>query len=144
MSLEPREILSLHQWKDFYDKDYVFKGHLIGRFYDKSGEKTDYFRKVEEQIEIAIENKRLDEMKNFDFPPCNIEWSADKGTKVWCTKQSGGVDRQWVGVPRKYYQPGEVSYRCACIEESKLENGNLKEYDDCDPKSTTCFYKADN
>lgn len=143
LSLEPREILSLKQWKEFYDKDYKLKGRLIGRFYDENGHKTEYHRKVEKQIEIAIENKRKEELKSQDFPPCNIEWNAATGTKVWCTKQSGGVDRHWTGFPRKYFQPGEMGFRCACIHESKFDNPNLKEYDDCDADSRTCFYKPD-
>ncbi|KAG4077855.1 hypothetical protein HA402_013789 [Bradysia odoriphaga] len=144
LSLEAREILSLKQWKEFYDKDYILKGRLIGRFYDENGHETEYYRKVEKQVEIAIEDKRKEEMKNQEFPPCNIEWSADTGTKVWCTTQSGGIDRHWTGFPRKYFQPGEVSYRCACVHESNLNNPNLKEYDDCDASSRTCFYEPDN
>lgn len=144
LTLGPPEILSLKQWKAFYDKDYLPKGRLIGRFYDKSGQETEYFRKVLAQVDVAIENKRLEEMKNYDFPPCNIEWNADTGTKVWCTNQSGGIERQWAGVPRKYFQPGNTGYRCACVHDSKLRDGSLKEYDGCDPNSTTCFYHPDD
>lgn len=143
LSLEPREILSLKQWKEFYDKDYIPIGRLIGRFYDERGQETEYYRKVQEQVDIAIETKRRDELNNYDFPPCNIEWNADTGTKVWCTNQSGGIDRQWSGVPRKYYEAGNIGYRCACVHESKLTVGNLQEYDGCDPNSTTCFYEPD-
>lgn len=141
MTLEPRDILSLKQWKEFYDKDYILKGRLIGRYYDDNGQETDYFRKVNEQIEIALENKRKEEMKNYEFPPCNVEWNADTGTKVWCTNQSGGIDRDWTGVPRKYFEAGVDNHRCACINPSKLESANLEEYKGCDPKSTYCFYK---
>lgn len=140
LSLQPREILSLKQWQEFYDKDYIPIGRLIGRFYDENGQETEYFRKVQEQVDIAIEAKRKDELNNYDFPPCNIEWNAATGTKVWCTNQSGGIERQWTGVPRKYFEAGNTGYRCACVEESKLTVGNLKEYDDCDPNSATCFY----
>ncbi|KAJ6637167.1 Neuferricin like [Pseudolycoriella hygida] len=143
LSLEPRDILSLKQWKGFYDKDYIFKGRLIGRYYDANGQETEYFSRVEEQINIAIENKRKEEMNNYDFPPCNIEWNANTGTKVWCTMQSGGVDRQWAGVPRKYFEAGQTSFRCACVDVSKLGHGSLKEYDGCDSNSSTCFYQAD-
>lgn len=143
LTLQPRDILSLEQWKGFYDKDYIFKGYVIGRFYDTSGQETEYFRKVHDQIEIAVEEKRKEELKNNEFPPCNIEWNASTGTKVWCTNQSGGVERDWEGVPRKYFDVGATNYRCACVDDSKLQNEKLKEYDGCDPKSTTCFYKID-
>jgi len=141
LRLEPRDILSLKQWKEFYDKDYIYKGRLIGRYYDQNGQETEYFRKVQEQIEIALEEKRKEQIKNSEFPPCNIEWTAETGTKVWCTKQSGGVERSWVGVPRRYYDAGVI--RCACIKRSKLQSPNLEEYDGCDPKSDTCFYELE-
>jgi len=25
---------------------------------------------------------------------------------VWCTNKSGGIERDWVGVPRRYFKPG--------------------------------------
>ena len=34
------------------------------------------------------------------FPPCNVEWSQAEGSRLWCTKKSGGITRDWVGVPR--------------------------------------------
>lgn len=31
LQLEPSELLSLYNWKKFYDKEYIYKGKLIGR-----------------------------------------------------------------------------------------------------------------
>lgn len=31
MSLSPSEVLSLYEWKKFYDKEYIFKGLAVGR-----------------------------------------------------------------------------------------------------------------
>ena len=76
------------------------------------------------------------------YPQCNIQWTEKEGTRVWCTNQSGGKTRDWTGVPRKYYEAGK-DYRCACIKESDLDSPNLKPYENCDPLSTTCFYKLD-
>lgn len=63
---------------------------------------------------------------------------------------SGGIERAWVGVPRKLYEPGAATFRCACInllgqsqvivpETGKPRSRNLEEYEDCHPKSTSCF-----
>lgn len=143
LSMKPKEILSLSEWKKFYDKDYIYKGKLVGRFYDTHGKKTEYFGKVEEQIQIALQEKAKDEQHQKDFPGCNIEWKSETGTHVWCTNKSGGIDRSWIGVPRKYFELGSTSFRCVCIEGELLSSPNIKEYDDCDSESVSCYYKLD-
>lgn len=142
LSLKPSEVLSLYDWKKFYDKDYIFKGYAIGRFYDSQGAKTAYFYKLDAIVEQALEDKKTENKMLEIYPQCNIEWTEEKGTRVWCTDQSGGKKRNWIGVPRKYYEPGK-DFRCACIKESELDSPNLKPYENCDPKSTTCFYKLE-
>lgn len=52
---------------------------------------------------------------------------------------SGGIERDWVGVPRQLYAPGSGSYRCACVQEHNKNLANLKEYHDCESTSTSCF-----
>lgn len=100
-------------------------------------------RRVDEQIEIAIAEKdRLEKLRS-QYPGCNIEWKADTGTRVWCTDKSGGIDRDWIGVPRKYYEIGKSDFRCACIPEDRLHDSQLKEYDDCHRTSSECFYTVD-
>ncbi|XP_055297975.1 neuferricin homolog [Sitodiplosis mosellana] len=141
--LKAQEIYSIHQWKQFYEKDYIFLGLLTGRFYGYDGEKTDYMKKVDEQIEIAIAEKEKHERLRVKYPPCNIEWKAETGTRVWCTSQSGGIDRDFVGVPRRFYEVGKSEFRCACVPDDRLEDPLLKGYDDCDPKSVECFYVVD-
>lgn len=141
--MQPKDILSLSEWKKFYDKDYIYKGKLSGRFFDSQGKKTEYFEKVDEQIEIALKEKANDEQHQIDFPGCNIEWKSETGTKVWCTNKSGGIERDWIGVPRKYFELGKTSFRCVCVEGEQLALPNLKEYDDCHPESLFCYYKLD-
>ena len=53
---------------------------------------------------------------------------------------SGGVTRNWMGVPRQLHLPGE-NVRCACIQESLLSDPKLKEYPNCKPDSTSCKIK---
>ena len=86
------------------------------------------------------------------FPGCNSEWSKAKGHRVWCTKKSGGVDREWVGVPRKLFYPGRKE-RCACVriagppstdpsatatDDGDLSNPHLKEYEGCAADAASC------
>lgn len=141
--LKPQEIYSIFQWQQFYDKDYKFIGRLTGRFYGYDGQKTAYMRQVERQIELARAEKEQQKMLRIKYPPCNIEWNAETGTRVWCTKQSGGIDRDFVGVPRKFYEVGKSEYRCACVPNDRLDDPLLKQYDDCDSKLTECFYRVD-
>lgn len=141
--LKAEEIHSIHQWKQFYDKDYTFVGLLTGRYYGIDGQKTEYMLKVEKQIDIAIaERERLKKLK-VKYPPCNIEWKVDTGTRVWCSAQSGGIDRDFVGVPRRMFEVGKSEFRCACVPDDRLDDPLLKEYDDCDPESFECFYNID-
>jgi hypothetical protein len=80
---------------------------------------------------------------------------------------SGGVERDWAGVPRKLYEPGTSKHRCACVKNfgppspgvvsagtaasssgkqqgpnandvGDLTNPNLMEYDGCPRDSVSC------
>ena len=140
---------------EFYHKDYLFVGKLSGRFYDSKGDETMYKKKVSGWIADAVEDKEMQGAEKKMFPPCNSEWSAEKGHRVWCTTKSGGVERDWVGRPRRLFYPGRRE-RCACVKdfgsastdtegghsvvgEGDLANPYLKEYEGCDSKETTCM-----
>jgi len=116
------------------------------------GSPTDYYRKLQEWMSEAKEDAQSKETEKKIFPPCNSEWSADKGQRVWCTKKSGGIDRTWVGVPRRLFFPGRTE-RCACVKDSgislydpgsktnngDLDNPHIKRYEQCpDAKATSC------
>lgn len=52
---------------------------------------------------------------------------------------SGGITRDWIGVPRKFYEPGSTKYRCACVYlADKLSAEKFIPYDDCPPTSPSC------
>lgn len=141
--LKPQDIHGIHNWKKFYDKDYTFVGLLVGRYYDANGHKTDYMTGVEHQIQIAIDEKSQAESVRQQYPPCNIEWKAEIGTRVWCSYQSGGTKRDWIGVPRKFFQVGQTDFRCACVPDDRLDDSLLKDYDNCKSTSYECFYTVD-
>lgn len=56
---------------------------------------------------------------------------------------SGGVKRDWVGVPRQLYAPGKEHPRCACVNlDMEVSGGLLKEYENCPSTSTQCIIKS--
>lgn len=139
--LSQQELRSLNNWLKFYRKDYQQVGKLIGRYYDEFGKLTPYARQVKNLIRDAEQAEENDKLEKLKFPPCNLEWDQDRGSRVWCTNKSGGIDRSWVGKPRQYYEPGSKSYRCACIGEENENLGSIKEYPGCDKESDSCFVK---
>ncbi|KAF5308723.1 hypothetical protein FQR65_LT06084 [Abscondita terminalis] len=139
--LSKSDLLSLNNWISFYTNEYKKVGKLIGKYYDKSGSETQYCKEIKEIIEEALRDKEKDAMQKYRFPPCNIEWDIQRGSKVWCTRRSGGIERSWIGFPRKLFEPGSDSYRCACVKEEDLALGNLKEYEGCISNFDTCYVK---
>ncbi|MBN3280242.1 NEUFC protein, partial [Polyodon spathula] len=154
--LSPGQILSLSEWLSFYNKDYVLVGRLVGRYYSETGEPTEALKQVESAMVEGLELRAQAEADKQRFPPCNSEWSAGKGGRVWCSTQSGGVQRDWVGVPRKLFKPGSSSQRCVCVQSSRptssqaqasqqlsdrgdLDNPNLQEYQGCPSLAESCL-----
>lgn len=123
---------------------FKFKLKILFRFYNEKGHKTDYMRQYEDRVEEALEQKQRDEDLKQQFPPCNIEWKDETGTRVWCTAKSGGVERGWIGVPRKYYEPGTSGFRCACVHEELLNAKSLKQYENCEANAISCTYTVDS
>lgn len=109
-------------------------------YYDETGKLTEYGKKVKKLIKKAQEERDSQEEEKLKFPPCNIEWNADTGSRVWCTNRSGGVLRDWVGYPRQFYEPGSQDYRCACVKALEI-SANLKQYKDCDLDAVSCLVK---
>ncbi|XP_023302535.2 neuferricin homolog [Lucilia cuprina] len=145
LTLKPSELLSLANWQKFYDSDYVYKGKLIGRFYDDNGEPTKYYHKYLALLEQAQDAKAAGEELRLKYPDCNIEWSKEKGSHVWCTLNSGGKERDWVGYPRKLFQVGSDNFRCACLRKEDLDTTEVmvKPYDNCDTFAHECYYHVD-
>ncbi|NWX30037.1 NEUFC protein, partial [Notiomystis cincta] len=152
--LSPPELLSIHSWLSFYSNNYDPVGKLVGRFYDENGAPTEALREVEAAIEEALKFQAESEQKQQQFPPCNSEWSSAKGTRFWCSRESGGVHRGWAGVPRKLHRPGSPGSRCVCVRSSgppwgqpdssqhsdrgDLDNPQLEQYEGCHPLAQQC------
>lgn len=150
------QIHSVEHWVQFYKKEYTFKGYLIGAFYDKYGNPTQM--KIDYDSQLIDANKEEDDKKADmrRYPPCNSEFRAGHGKRLWCSNYSGGIQRDWVGVPRQYFRPGSPNPRCACVKNvgapsdnpgaknhknnGDLENPNMKLYEGCDKNADSCSF----
>lgn len=154
--LDDSSLSGIEDWLSFYREEYKPVGKLIGRYYDTKGDPTPELRAVREVIGQNQKNKWLQDQEKDVFPPCNSEWSQEKGSKVWCTQKSGGIERDWVGVPRELHRKGKDP-RCVCVKSTgppsnapsaaehedrgDLDHPDLKEYPDCPSDSESCKVK---
>lgn len=154
------QILSLESWMSFYEKDYKHIGVVEGSFYDKNGDELAMMHVYKNKLKTAKREQELLESDRELFPPCNSEWSKDRGGRIWCSNRSGGIKREWEGVPRLYYTAGSNKPRCACVRTTgppstdlnqknhknrgDLENPNLQVYPNCKPESISCPLPQNN
>lgn len=140
-SLSPLQVVALYDWLAFYQRDYVTVGMVIGQFYSDTGRPTQTLLQVEASLAEGQRIKAHSEAEMVHFPACNSEWSAARGGRVWCSAKSGGVVRDWKGVPRKLFSPGSSSVRCVCVEDQSAadEDPNLQKYDRCPPHADSCY-----
>jgi len=82
-----------------------------------------------------------------------IQLCADFGFHGRFLFLSGGIERDWSGVPRQYHPPGASESRCACIRDTggptsganagtnrgDLDNPYLREYHGCLPNAASCI-----
>ncbi|CAG0915187.1 unnamed protein product [Notodromas monacha] len=150
--LSDADLRGLDEWSKFYDREYSYVGKLSGRYYDAKGRPTAYQKQFTKNLRKAFQSKDAEESLRKIFPPCNSEWKQDSGGRVWCSERSGGVERSWAGVPRKFFEPGTGKFRCACVKNfgeplfggggaddvGDLSNPNLMEYEGCAKDSVSC------
>lgn len=124
---------------------------VSGLFYDDQGSPTQHNTDLQTWTEQAHRDREQNDVEKRMFPPCNVEWSQAEGSRYWCTQKSGGITREWRGVPRKLFYPGQQP-RCACVRNSgapsidpgaksnrgDLDSPHVKEYPGCDPSNWEC------
>eukprot|EP00092_Neocalanus_flemingeri_P000724 GFUD01000768.1.p1 GENE.GFUD01000768.1~~GFUD01000768.1.p1 ORF type:complete len:343 (-),score=140.41 GFUD01000768.1:115-1143(-) len=154
--LTSADYMGLEEWASFYEKDYVRVGLVEGAFYESNGEVTQHWKDLQGWMEEARVERDKQDVEKQMFPPCNVEWTQAEGSRYWCTKKSGGVARDWVGVPRQLYYPARQP-RCACVRDKgppstdpgarsnigDLDSPHLKEYEGCHIKAWECRVKED-
>mmetsp|Transcript_33597 Transcript_33597/g.78717 ORF Transcript_33597/g.78717 Transcript_33597/m.78717 type:complete len:289 (+) Transcript_33597:3-869(+) len=137
----PEEYKGIDGWVSFYEKDYIPVGKVIGAFYDESGEPTKANRELQYGATTGLKEEERAAALAKEYPRCNSKWSQNAGSEVWCSKDSGGVARDWVGVPRSFIEPGQTKPRCACLSAKHLDNPNARVYDGCAPDAVRCKLK---
>ncbi|XP_053625582.1 neuferricin [Plodia interpunctella] len=143
LDLSCDDLFTLTNWRETLKEKYAPVGVLIGRYYDAHGKETEYLKQfLEKHLQCEFERQAM-KLEEQTMPPCNMEWNADTGTRVWCSQTSGGVKRSWVGVPRQLYTPGKEHPRCVCVNlEENAVVGLVKEYDGCSITSPECTLKS--
>lgn len=144
-------------------------GLLIGRFYNETGQPTDTLLHVERLLDEGRRLKAQSDAEKVRFPPCNSEWSAGRGGRVWCSSKryghscglttnnstrwisfswaaglfscSGGVTRDWTGVPRRLFSAASSGVQCVCVQDAATaeEDPNLQKYDGCPAQADSCI-----
>jgi len=127
----------VESWRKQYHRDYTFIGRMIGHYYDLSGNPTQAWHDVQKQLKIHEEAENAKKQEDLRYPRCNTKWTQVEGSEVWCSTNSGGTVRDWVGVPRELQKPGNIDGRCACVQ---LPDSNplLKPYPGCDADAVRC------
>ncbi|XP_013889175.1 neuferricin isoform X2 [Austrofundulus limnaeus] len=135
-SLSPLQVVALFDWLSFYQRHYTPVGMLIGRFYHETGQPTDTLLNVEKMLAEGRHLKAQSDAERVRFPPCNSEWTG-RGGRVWCSPKSGGVIREWTGVPRRLFSPAS-SVQCVCVKDAAEQDPSLQEYDGCPADADSC------
>mmetsp|Transcript_28317 Transcript_28317/g.60303 ORF Transcript_28317/g.60303 Transcript_28317/m.60303 type:complete len:255 (-) Transcript_28317:17-781(-) len=150
--LEPEQLWAIEQWRQRYHIDYKFVGNLRGFWYGEEFSQQRFDNFSRRLAEYSAEQDREEVLKKR-YPGCNSRWNQKDGTTVWCTKKSGGITRDYVGVPRKFFPPDEQvkkrgsgdlrrkgGMRCACVrpQEADLAPHMFQPYDGCSPRADKC------
>ena len=121
--LSSGDYLGLEEWSSFYQKDYTKVGVVSGAFYDREGGVTQHWKDLQDWIAQAHRDKDKDDVEKQMFPPCNVEWSQAEGSRFWCTTKSGGITRDWKGVPRfKKYKQKQKQFMISSGNYSTLDS----------------------
>lgn len=85
--------------------------------------------------------KQQEDEQSFqrEFPPCNMEYKVNKGTRYWCTTQSGGIERELAGYPIQLFNQDTKTYSCVCMEKENFDLPQFRKYENCEDKIRSCF-----
>ncbi|PWA66354.1 membrane-associated progesterone binding protein 4 [Artemisia annua] len=134
VGLSSTEVKSIVEWRDFYSRTYIYVGKLIGRYYNSEGNPTKYLKGVEAKAARGAQLMEKQKQEEAKVPGCNSKWSQNEGSEVWCDH----------GYPRLVQRPleialtGKMSKRCACYNETDLDQPGLEVYEGCGYLSKSC------
>lgn len=139
--LDPLSYLSVVKWEEMFKNKYPCIGKVNGYFYDEQGKEREGMKILLRGIELGKVAKEQESKEDVTYPGCNSMFTPEAGSQVWCTQNSGAVNRDWAGVPRKFFQPGSTNSRCACVKLESLPDPRFREFEDCPPDSSMCSLK---
>lgn len=147
VGLSAGQVMAVYDWLRFYinEDKYPFIGLLANdTYFDAEGKHTDAWTQAMVMVGEAKAADLADMKMKSEMPPCNSQWTQAAGGTLWCSRNSGGIPRNWVGLPRKYTDSKNKT-RCACVEPKAelLSLPSLAVYRACHPKSVTCRVYAD-
>ena len=156
--LDVEALKAIAGWHEFYMKHetYTRRGIVVGRHYDASGAALGIFP----WARLKLHEQREEEMKRA-LPECNSRWTQATGSEVWCSTRSGGIEREWVGVPRLYspsldprMQPADgepaesgtgspARDRCVCASDELVAQAPpyLRAYEGCEGSAERCVVR---
>ncbi|CAH2241175.1 jg3241 [Pararge aegeria aegeria] len=86
LDLPCSDLLSILDWRQTFKQKYTYVGLLADRYYDKNGEETMYMSELKQKVKRCRIEKEEAKKQDQLYPPCNISWSEEDGSRVWCTK----------------------------------------------------------
>ena len=112
------ELASVAGWHEFFSQheNYTRVGRVSGRYFDAEGHALERFP----WARLKAGEQREEQLKR-DYPGCNSRWTKATGSEVWCTAKSGGISRDWAGVPRLMTTVKVQKERCACVQVERSE-----------------------
>ncbi|OWR46427.1 putative cytochrome b5 domain containing 2 [Danaus plexippus plexippus] len=130
LDLNCDDIFNILHWRRTFREKYEFIGYLSGRYYDENGAETMYMTGLKKVVKQCREEK--EEAKNKREYSHHVIYHGKKAKGL-----SGGIVRNWVGVPRQLYTPGVERPQCVCV--SRDNSSLIKEYEGCPSTSTECI-----
>jgi len=119
-------------------------GKLVGRFYDDRGKQTQELARTSAAIRRAyLLQSRQDDLSE-QFPACNSRWAEGEPAQVWCSRNSGGVERDWIGFPRLMRKDFDGLVTCVCASVQTIDDPRLRRYAGCGERSTRCVVPDDS
>ena len=136
-----QQMMGVEHWLNFYRNHHEYQqvGRLVGRYFDAEGRETrarvDALRRAAQQ--------REDELNLNILPACNsIFQAATEHTparnEVWCSSDSGGGERHWIGLPRLEQSESGRAPRCVCAPPGRQDEQGLSVYRECAPDAVRC------
>ncbi|KNC50482.1 cytochrome b5 domain-containing protein 2, partial [Thecamonas trahens ATCC 50062] len=138
--LSDDDIMGIAEWLDTYERQYVRVGVVEGAFYTATGMPTPALtHDVAAAVARAAAAKAAEQDLRTRFPGCNIRRSAGQKGEIWCENMSGGINRDYVGVIRQFYDKVSGSKRCVCVRNDLLDDPRLQLYPSCPDQATHCW-----